>query len=157
VGIVRGAYHVFQWRQDPEKQASAFAQVVTLKDDDLPPVLDIEPVPPAFEPITVDPDFIRSLRTCLRAFAAKTHRVPIIFVNVKTFTNREALIHEFSDYRFWIADYSGKEPSESWRFWQFAWFGYINGLGRGDVSTFNGSVEDLKAFVRASVVPSDSP
>jgi Glycosyl hydrolases family 25 len=79
-GIIRGAYHVYRWIADPEEQAAAFAKTVTLNGEDLPPALDIEPLPPAYAPIDMnDPKFTKALTACLHAFAAETHRTPIIF------------------------------------------------------------------------------
>ena len=41
-GFIRGAYHFFNSKTDPLKQANFFIENVKLEEDDLPPVLDIE-------------------------------------------------------------------------------------------------------------------
>ena len=62
-GLLRGAYHVFQPEEDPEKQARFHISTIgSLAEDDLPPVLDLE------ESMTKESepkDWIKAVRTWL--------------------------------------------------------------------------------------------
>ena len=70
---------------------------------------------------------------------------PIIYTNEKFY---EAFLkEEFSDYRFWIANYNFfvETMQEDWLFWQFTEKATIPGIkGNVDVNIYNGTPKMLQ-------------
>ena len=153
-GIIRGAYHFYESKDDPVTQANYFASVLQkaggLEKTDLPPVLD-------FERATSG----KNVLTFLRTLEAKTGRKPIIYVD-ESFANTYLTDPLFSSYPLWLAEYgvttSPKIPKtwtlagKSWSIWQYTESGTVQGIPGGvkdtDINVFNGSLSDLQKFIR---------
>ena len=151
-GIIRGAYHFYESGDDPVAQANYFASVLAkagrLGRDDLPPVLD-------FERATSGANVLKFLE----ALKAKTGRTPIIYVN-ESFASSYLTDPVFAEYPLWLAEYGVSTPKvpttwanagKSWTFWQNSEGGTVpgvSGAGQTDLDKFNGSLSDLKKFVR---------
>ncbi|MEG9067805.1 GH25 family lysozyme, partial [Escherichia coli] len=57
----------------------------------------------------------------------------------------------FNEYPWWVAHYYQRRPDNdgmAWRFWQHSDRGQVDGInGPVDFNVFNGTVEELQAFV----------
>lgn len=148
-GVLRGAYHFFQASEDAAAQADYFLKVVSLASGDLPPVIDVE--------ITdgVSQEALQSgVLTWLQTVQEKTGITPIIYTG-PSFWN-EYFSASFGSYPLWIAQYGVSSPTlprgwSGWHFWQHSESGSVEGVsGSVDLNFFNGSLQQLLAFVNSS-------
>lgn len=139
--FIRGAYHYYRPNENSLAQAQNFIANVKLSKGDLPPVLDIEAMP---KNQTIDSLKV-GLKRWLEKVDAHYHVKPIIYTNEKFY---EAFLkEEFSDYRFWIANYNFfvETMQDDWLFWQFTEKATIPGInGNVDVNIYNGTPKMLK-------------
>lgn len=154
VGILRGAYHYFHPGIDPIKQAANFVHAMgPLDAQDLPPVIDWETAD------KTSPKFdMAAAKKFVDEVERLTGRIPIIYGG-PSFMKDLGLDHAFARYPLWVANYGRKCPSvpppwTSWVFWQYASDVHVAGVnGRCDGNHFNGTGDQLKAFIAASVSP----
>lgn len=139
--MIRGAYHYYRPNENSLQQANFFIKRVKLKKGDLPPVLDIEKLPKN--------QSLDSLKVGLRRWLLRVENYygvkPIIYSGDKYFTT--FLEKQFSDYTFWIANYSvfDEKIDKSWQFWQFTENANVDGIkGNVDLNIFNGTKNQLK-------------
>ena len=139
--FIRGAYHYYRPNENSLDQAENFIKNVKLSKGDLPPVLDIEAMP---KNQTIDSLKV-GLKRWLEKVDAHYHVKPIIYTNEKFY---EAFLkEEFSDYRFWIANYNFfvETMQDDWLFWQFTEKATIPGInGNVDVNIYNGTPKMLQ-------------
>jgi lysozyme len=137
--ILRGAYHRFKPTRDAAAQAEHFLAVVSVREGDLPPVLDVE----ATDGVS-DARLIRSVRTWLSVVERRTGVRPIVYT--KPGFRRAHLGTALDDYPLWIAEYGVSEPSHArWTFWQHSERGRVPGIEKiVDLDRFNGSHADLR-------------
>lgn len=138
---IRGAYHYYRPNENSLEQANFFIKTVKLKKGDLPPVLDIEKLP--------ENQSLDSLKIGLKRWLLKVENFygvkPIIYSGDKYFT--DFLEKQFSNYTFWIANYSifDENIDKSWQFWQFTENANVDGIkGNVDLNIFNGTKNQLK-------------
>lgn len=139
--VIRGAYHYYRPNENSLEQANFFIKNVKLKKGDLPPVLDIEKLPKN--------QSLDSLKVGLKRWLLRVENYygvkPIIYSGDKYFTT--FLERQFSDYTFWIANYSvfDEKIDKSWQFWQFTENANVDGIkGNVDLNIFNGTKTQLK-------------
>ena len=139
--MIRGAYHYYRPNENSLEQANFFIKRVKLKKGDLPPVLDIEKLPKN--------QSLDSLKVGLKRWLLRVENYygikPIIYSGDKYFTT--FLEKQFSDYTFWIANYSvfDEKIDKSWQFWQFTENAKVDGIkGNVDLNIFNGTKNQLK-------------
>lgn len=155
-GILRGAYDFFHPSRDPIAQAEHFLSLLKGMDEhDLPCILDWE----STDGMPADKDR-ESAYLWLQTVEKATKKVPIIYIS-PYFALALRLDSRFKRYPLWVANYGVSVPSvpspwDNWAFWQnIGDTGSIAGIrGHCDLDLFNGSVEDLKAFIAASIVRS---
>ncbi len=139
-GFIRGAYHFYNPKTDPERQAEFFIRSVKLESGDLPPVLDIERV-------GNDEDSLReNLKIWLRQIERHYHVKPILYASYK-FKTRYLNDSIFNSYPYWIAHYyaDSVEYKGDWKFWQHTDIGRLPGIKEDvDLNVFNGSLDELK-------------
>ena len=142
-GFIRGAYHFYNPKTDPSRQADFFIRSVTLEPGDLPPVLDIEK----------KGDDVDQLRRNLKVWLDKVERhykvKPILYTSYK-FKTRYLNDSIFNTYPYWIAHYytDTVEYKGQWTFWQHTDVGSLPGIDeRVDLNVFNGDLEQLRQFV----------
>jgi len=139
--LICGAYHYYRPNENSLEQANNFIKNVKLRLGDLPPVLDIEAMPKN--------QSIDSLKVGLKRWLEKVdahYQVkPIIYTNEKFY---EAFLkEEFSDYKFWIANYSFFDETlqDDWLIWQFTEKATVSGIdGNVDVNIYNGTTKMLQ-------------
>jgi lysozyme len=149
-GIVRGAYIFFNAAKDAADQAQKFLSTVQVGENDLPPVLDIE----KNEGVT-GPALIESVQKWLDIVERETGRKPIIYTGLSFWNSN--MNDQFGTYPLWIARYGVNNPEplpkgwNSWTFWQYTESGSVAGIaGNVDMNHFNGTLDDLLAFVKGS-------
>jgi GH25 family lysozyme M1 (1,4-beta-N-acetylmuramidase) len=154
-GIIRGAYH-FLIGGGATEQADNFVRTVgQLDPGDLPPVVVFQANPQG--PSATVEDLVSWLEVVERRFGAR----PIIYSGnyLRTLVGASAP-DKLLGYPIWLAQY-GPTPVvpagwDRWTFWQFTDGSLgpephsVPGLGPCDISRFNGSLQELKAFALAS-------
>lgn len=142
-GFIRGAYHFYNPKTDPDKQADFFIQSVHLESGDLPPVLDIEK----------KSKDIRKLQTDLKIWLQKVEKhygvKPIIYASYK-FKERYLNDSVFNSYPYWIAHYyvDSVKYEGDWKFWQHTDVGTLPGIEeKVDLNVFNGSLPEMKKML----------
>jgi lysozyme len=168
VELIRGAYHFFRPGTAVAAQVANFInQVGALDLQDLPPVLDLE-VPGDDQTAWLGigmPQAANLVIDWLNQMEAATGRKPIVYTNRQFYTDvlgsDASLLKGYSLWfaRFTTADDPGIPPDwDTWQFWQFTDQGKLSGIDSDlnvDLNRFNGSLDDLKAFVAASIVIGD--
>ncbi len=142
--IKRGAYHFFNPDLDPYLQAQNFMMNVSLKNGDLPPVLDME-VTDFDQPEVL----VENIKIWLNMISTSYHTKPIIYTNLKAYYR--FIAGRFDDYPIWIARYNDKAPelgnNKTWKFWQYANSGRIRGIKHDvDFNAFNGTYAQLESL-----------
>lgn len=146
-GINRGTYHFYVSTDDPTEQADLFVRTVgSLDADDLPPVLDVESG-------SGTTNLVNGVQTWLDAVEQQLGRTPMIYTG-PSFWN-EYMTGGFGNYPLWVAEYGVSEPKatngwSTWAFWQYSESGSVAGISPVDLDYFNGSLDDLLAFIQAS-------
>jgi lysozyme len=171
-GILRGAYHFFDPREDGADQAHDFlAKVGTLNDSDLPPALDIECPTGGSECLgfpggsgeAPSADIYARARDFVDAVEAATHRRVLIYTFGDFFHENGIDPLALDSQPLFLADYgtdcpSAPAPWTGLRFWQYADQPIISGVSAGglDHDYFFGTLAELKAFDPPST-PTPSP
>ncbi len=139
-GFIRGAYHFYNPKTDPIRQADFFIRSVQLEAGDLPPVLDIEK----------KGKDMNKLRSDLKIWLDRIERhykvKPILYTSYK-FKTRYLNDSVFNSYPYWIAHYyvDSVEYQGDWKFWQHTDVGTLPGIRKQvDLNIFNGSLEELQ-------------
>ena len=139
-GIVKGAYHFLHLGSSIEDQLKNFLETATWTRGDLPPALDVE-VENEIKEYGVNVLQSMTLKW-LQEVEKKMGVRPIIYTREQI---RDKYLNNsrFNSYRFWIAKYSEKSPSNgNWQFWQKTEKGAINGHdGYIDINLFRGDYE----------------
>lgn len=164
VGMIAGPYHFIDFENDPKLQGEFFSEYILehggLDDEDLPPMHDWEYWKDSRQ---VRPGDGEASRIFLQEVETRLKRIPFIYSGY--FTIMEILDNEpecakwMSRYPFWLAWYSSETniktptPWQHWTIWQSTGEAHIPGAGNPfDFDTFNGTLDDLKALIKASKV-----
>jgi len=160
-GILRGAYHFFRPKEDPQGQAGYFARLFGDDPGEMPPVLDLE-----------THDGLDNLSLISRAEAWLTEverllgRRPIIYTapyfwkdHMRDSSGRPPSWAQ--NHKFWIAHYTSAErpiiPAgcADWTIWQYTDRGRVPGVNGGnppvDTNRFNGTLDDLRAWLSSEI------
>jgi lysozyme len=156
-GIPRGAYHFFHPKRDVKAQVANFVKHVSPDPGELPVVVDVE----EFKDEYLNSD-CETLAGLVKEFTQGVEKAlgykPIIYTNHETWKTSFCGHPHFLDYPLWLAQYTAAHPTEpkmpegwkQWHFWQYTESGKVQGIpGQVDQSYFNGSVEELKALLKA--------
>ena len=144
-GFIRGAYHFYNPKTDPNKQADFFIRSVKLEPGDLPPVLDIEKKSKDVKKLQGD------LKIWLRKIENHYGVKPIIYASYK-FKTKYLNDSVFDSYPYWIAHYyvDSVRYQGEWKFWQHTDVGTLPGIDeKVDLNIFNGSSSELKGLLLA--------
>ncbi len=143
-GLIRGAYHFYIPGADPREQALFFLRQAHLEPGDIPPILDIE------RRGDLSPKALRQgVRTWLATVEQAYHVKPVIYTNLD-FKRRHLTAPDLDAYPLWIANYYKKHLTYegSWVMWQYTDMGTVEGIShKVDFDLFNGTMEDLQAFL----------
>jgi lysozyme len=152
-GFIKGAYHFYISRDNPEDQAANFLNAIKdLKKTDITPIVD-------FEEGSIDTsqsisDIQNNLLRFLSIIETKTNRKPMIYTDDTT-GNTYLTLPEFSNYPLWIANYTTLDApnlptvweEKVWDFWQKSDDYDINNI-ENDFDIFNGNLKDLQTFIK---------
>lgn len=154
-GFIRGAYHFWSNKSGARAQAYFFLDNVDLSEGDLPPILDVESIPPDVDM----EEFQRDILTWLHIVEDRYHTKPIIYTYYR-FKEKYLSDARFDDYPYWIAHYyvDEMEYKGKWKFWQHTDAGVLPGItGNVDLNVYNGSYYDLRRLtIRKTVSDIDS-
>ena len=142
-GFIRGAYHFYNPKTDPVKQADFFINTVKLEKGDLPPVLDIEKKGKDTKKLQND------LKIWLRKVEAHYGVKPIIYASYK-FKTKYLTDSVFNAYPYWIAHYyvDSVRYEGNWKFWQHTDVGTLPGISEQvDLNIYNGSLASLDSLL----------
>ncbi len=142
-GFLRGAYHFYNPKTDPNRQADFFIRSVKLEPGDLPPVLDIEKKSRDVKKLQAD------LKIWLKKVEKHYGVKPIIYASYK-FKTRYLNDSVFNTYPYWIAHYyvDSVQYQGRWEFWQHTDVGTLPGIDENvDLNVFNGRSADLKKLL----------
>jgi lysozyme len=125
-GIPRGAYHFYDYRVNPLKQAAWLLGCTQLDPGELGYVLDVEAVkvkPPIKPPAT----YAEDLHKFCELIEKETDTQPIIYTAYAFWTTYVGPTAAWArQYRLWIANYNNVAPlvplpwgPDCWTFWQF--------------------------------------
>ncbi|MBP3715640.1 MAG: glycoside hydrolase family 25 protein [Phocaeicola sp.] len=138
-GFIRGAYHFFNSKTDPLKQANFFIENVKLEEDDLPPVLDIE------QKVDDEEMLRRNVKIWLNRIENYYHKKPIIYASYR-YKTRYLNDSTLNSYPYWIAHYyvDSVQYQGQWKFWQHTDVGTLPGIKENvDLDVFNGTMDEL--------------
>lgn len=149
-GLHVGAYHFFSLKSPALEQAAYFVNHTLFRDDDFPPVLDVEPSEAQIRKIGGEEELMRRIRAFLEYVERRTHKRPILYVS-QSFINRH--MNNAQDvkqkYNVWIARYGEFKPDVKLVYWQLSADGRVNGItGPVDINVFNGYQGQWDEFVR---------
>lgn len=162
-GLLRGAYHFFDYRSNAANQARWFAGVMKPDMGELPPVLDVEIVSAWGRPTRAN--ILAAIQSYATTFQAETGKRLMIYTNPDMLINVLKPVPDWlsADYPLWVAHYGTQSPRHDgwprWTFWQFtdrgdgAKFGVES--AQIDLNYFNGSEEELRVF--AGIDPPPPP
>ena len=145
-----GAYHFFSFESAGETQAKNFIDTVSLVDNMLPPVIDVEYYGrfSSADNISV-PDVTNELRSLVDDLTNAYGMKPVIYVSEETY---ESIVKgNFNDCDIWYRSVYAKVPKDvEWKLWQFSNRHHIKGYNGSeryiDFNVFNGSKEDFAKY-----------
>jgi lysozyme len=154
-GLLRGAYHFFDAGIDGTAQARHFLQTAPVELGDLPPVIDVEAAAQAS-----NATILQEVQNWLDTVEQALNRRPMIYTTASFWNSH--LNHTFGAYPLWIAEYGVSVPKiptgwSNWQFWQYSQAGNVSGVtGSVDMDYFNGSYDDLLAFLQIAEPQADA-
>ncbi len=148
-GIHVGAYHFFSLSKSPLEQAMYFVNHTLIREDDFPPVLDVEPSDAQIRKIGGDDELMHRIKVFLEYVERRTHKRPILYVSQGFINNHMKNADDIKHkYNVWIARYSEYKPYVKLAFWQLSADGRVAGIkGDVDINVFNGYQAQWKEFL----------
>lgn len=151
-GYKVGTYHFFSTLTPANKQASQFLKHSLVRNNDLPPVLDVEPTREQIKKMGGTSVLFARMRTWLRLVERATGKKPILYIS-QTFVNR--YLSQAPDlkkgYQVWIARYGEYKPDVKMAYWQLCPDGNVAGIqGDVDINVFNGYHDTFSQFVSSN-------
>ncbi|SHN02711.1 Glycosyl hydrolases family 25 [Cyclobacterium lianum] len=146
-GILRGAYHFYQYKDPPLDQAKHYIRQVNLKANDILPIIDVElDCTGCSRPEISNTLLIQNLKIYLGAIEDHFQVKPIIYTYEAFYESH--LKGHFDDYIYWMAKFSSKAPKSfvvkadststllpEIAMWQFTDSGKVKGIaGKTDMS-----------------------
>lgn len=153
-GIRCGAYHFFSTTSPASKQAAHFLKYSKFQKGDLPPVLDLEPLPSQITKMGGPEAMFRAVRIWLRTVEQRVGVRPILYIS-QSFVNKylpQAPDLERS-YQVWIARYGEYKPDIHLAVWQLSPDGRVSGIHPTvDINVFNGYESQYQNFLETHCI-----
>lgn len=153
-GIRTGSYHFFSTTSSASAQASYFLAHTMFRPGDLPPVLDVEPLPSQIEKMGGIQVLFGEIRTWMRIVRRRTGVQPVLYIN-QMFVNRYlSLAPDIKkNYDIWIARYGEYKPDIHLVYWQLSPDGRVAGIhGDVDINVFNGYQNEYREFLATKTI-----
>jgi len=147
-GLVKGAYHFYNFCKGGAEQAANFVATVPAEPDALPMTIDLEESA-ACKTMPRKAAFRADLAAFVEKVRAAYGRTPVLYVNYSIYA--KYFSGESDSYKLWVADTSHTAPAlpdgSSWTMWQYGWHGQVAGIpGEVDLDVFNGTPEMLASL-----------
>lgn len=145
-----GTYHFFTHRTSGADQAATFLRNSRFSKGDLPPVLDLEPLPSQVAKMGGAVAMWRRVRNWLQIVEKRTGMRPILYIS-QIFVNRylDAAPDIKHSYPVWIARYGEYKPDVKLWVWQLAPDGRVKGIhGAVDINVFNGYESEFRQWLK---------
>jgi lysozyme len=161
-GVLRGAYHFYDYRQYGAPQARWFWGVIKSAPGELPPVMDLElywtPYPSGKNLLAATKDFITELDSL-------SGRKTMLYTNPAMIQLWGTIPQWLMDHPLFVAHYGVTQPSfrpwPDWTIWQTSGTGSGKKYGCAsagvDLDLFNGDMAQLRAFCGLGVVTPPVP
>ena len=147
-----GAYHFFSYDSAGSTQADNFIAHVPVREDSLPPVVDVEFYGDKERHLPEKEDVSRELHALLDQLEAHYGKKPIIYATEKSYVLY--IWGEFDDYDIWIRNVITDANLEQWNFWQYTDKMKLNGYNGQeqfiDMNVFSGTAEEWKELLAVS-------
>lgn len=151
-GYRTGSYHFFSPKTRAQDQAAYFIRNTYYNEGDLPPVLDVEPLPSEVAKMGGAGAMLQRVRTWLDAVERHYKVRPILYVSqkfVNTYLQDGSANATYirDNYHFWIAQYGKYKPHVQLLFWQLSSDGRVTGIRFPvDINIFNGYADTFNGF-----------
>jgi lysozyme len=148
-GYPVGSYHFFSHRTTGAAQAAHFLRYSKFKKGDLPPVLDLEPLPSQVQQMGGVEAMWKRVRNWLEIVEKQTGMRPILYIS-QMFVNKylDAAPDIKHNYPVWIARYGEYKPDIKLWIWQLAPDGRVSGIhGAVDINVFNGYGDEFTQWL----------
>lgn len=147
-GFLVGAYHFYRLCRDGKVQADNFIETVPVKNDALPPVIDLEYDSNCINTFSKD-QLLKEINIMHERLFQHYGKQPIFYIS-KAFYNI-VLAGEFKDTPLWVREYKSKpdlKDHPDWLFWQHTNQGKIEGISTTvDLNVFYGTEAQWKKFL----------
>ena len=152
-GLLRGAYHFFDYRFSASQQANFFTGLLSSDWGELPPVIDLERMPGWSIPVAAT--LLASVKVFVDEVERLANRKVIFYSNPDLILNYLRPVPAWLlDHPLWIAHYGAQSPLigewKQWTFWQYTNQGDGPTYGAEsksiDLNHFNGTLKELRAF-----------
>ena len=149
-GIRVGAYHFFSLRTPAYEQANYFVNHTLIRQNDFPPVLDVEPSDAQINQIGGGEELLKRVRQWLQLVERRTGKRPILYINQMFVNKYMANADDIKqNYNVWIARYGEYKPDVKLVYWQLTPEGKVDGItGPVDINVFNGFQGQFDDFCR---------
>lgn len=141
-----GAYHFFSYDSAGSTQAENFIANVPVREDSLPPGVDVEFYGDKERHLPEKEDVSRELHALLNQLEAHYGKKPIIYATEKSYVLY--IWGEFDDYDIWIRNVVTNTNLEQWTFWQYTdkmkLSGYDGKEQFIDMNVFSGTTEEFE-------------
>jgi lysozyme len=158
-GILRGAFHYFDFRVNELVQAKLFCDTIKADKGELPPCIDYEQIPTGLTKDAAQ----GKLWNMVCAVEAQLGVKPLIYTGYYHWADWGSTATGWTKYTLWLAWWAAESvvkvppPWTKWTFWQT--IGNAHGPDYGcqalgiDLDLFNGTVDELLAFANVSHPP----
>lgn len=149
-GILRGAYHMFDFTVSPQAQAQYFLDVYQPAPGDLPPMIDLE-LPTVSSPR----ESVAAIASFLGLVEKKAPRHMLVYISYGFWEGSLGSTDGFSGHPLWLANYTNADQPTAlphvWNamtMWQYSQNGNVGGIsGTVDLDRFVGTPSDLRALL----------
>ena len=148
-GFHVGAYHFFSTRTTGTAQAHFFLKNSRFGKGDLPPVLDVEPLPSQIKKMGGMHAMFNSIRAWMNIVKASTGTRPVLYISQQFVNKYLPYAPDLKQkYNIWIARYGEYKPDVKLVYWQLCPDGNVRGIhGTVDINVFNGHYNQFEKFL----------
>ncbi|WP_372586466.1 glycoside hydrolase family 25 protein [Priestia megaterium] len=146
-----GAYHFFSYDSKGETQAANFIKAVSLRNNDLPPVIDVEFYGDKKQNLPSQKHVYKELSSMIKRLESHYDKRVILYTTPKAYDLY--IKNRYPGCDIWIRDVVKKptlEEQKEWTFWQYTDKGRLSGYkGKEtfiDLNVFNGNKAEFERY-----------